>query len=160
MNKRCNKGMTMIEILVAFVMLTLVMVILYSSIKFASNLLREATDVDRKNSYFERAVAEKFKDEDGYKLGSWISNCKMKYNKGKLDEKYIRRFAEYGISLEPKQSRWNEYLEEVREYFILHNTRRIPKGYRGESGIDLNGWISDQRRYYRKGREWPLPFLH
>ncbi len=70
MNKRCNKGMTMIEILVAFVMLTLVMVILYSSIKFASNLLREATDVDRKNSYFERAVAEKFKDEDGYKLGS------------------------------------------------------------------------------------------
>ena len=70
MNKRCNKGMTMIEILVAFVMLTLEMVILYSSIKFASNLLREATDVDRKNSYFERAVAEKFKDEDGYKLGS------------------------------------------------------------------------------------------
>ena len=69
MKRKCNKGMTMIEILVAFVMLTLVMVILYSSIKFASNLLKEATDVDRKNSYFERAVAEKFKDENGYKLG-------------------------------------------------------------------------------------------
>lgn len=75
MNNKCNKGMTMIEILVAFVMLTLVMVILYSSIKFASNLLKEATDVDRRNGAFERAVVEKF--YNGYKLGT---GDKIKYS--------------------------------------------------------------------------------
>lgn len=68
LNNKCNNGMTMIEILVAFVMLTLVMVILYSSIKFASNLLKEATDIDRRNAAFERAVVEKF--NNGYKLGA------------------------------------------------------------------------------------------
>lgn len=64
--KKCNKGMTMIEILVAFVMLTLVMVILYSSMKFASNLLRESTDLDNKNALFQKAVSESFKDASGY----------------------------------------------------------------------------------------------
>lgn len=62
--------MTMIEILVAFVMLTLVMVIMYSCMKFASNLLREATDIDRNNEMFEKVVADKFKDGTSYKLGS------------------------------------------------------------------------------------------
>lgn len=66
--KKCNKGMTMIEILVAFVMLTLVMVIMYSSMKFASNLLKEATDLDKKNALFEIAVAEEFKDNTGYDI--------------------------------------------------------------------------------------------
>ena len=68
--KKCNKGMTMIEILVAFVMLTLVMVIMYSSMKFASNLLREATDLDHGNALFQIAVADKFKDNTGYNIAT------------------------------------------------------------------------------------------
>ena len=58
----------MIEILVAFVMLTLVMVIMYSCMKFASNLLKESTDVDRNNALFQQAVAKEFQYETGYKL--------------------------------------------------------------------------------------------
>ncbi len=64
--EKCNKGMTMIEILVAFVMLTLVMVIMYSSMKFASNLLKESADLDRRNAQFQEAVANMFKDKSGY----------------------------------------------------------------------------------------------
>ena len=59
----------MVEILVAFVMLTIVMVIMYSSMQFASNLLREATDVDRNNELFQKKVAGEFKDDADYKLG-------------------------------------------------------------------------------------------
>lgn len=68
--KKCNKGMTMIEILVAFVMLTMVMLIMYGCMKFASNILKEATDIDRNNAEFQEAVAKEFVDETGYKLGT------------------------------------------------------------------------------------------
>ena len=68
MNSKCNRGMTMVEIMVAFVMLALVMGISYSSIRFASNLTKEATDVDRKNERFQSAVADYFRDEEHYKL--------------------------------------------------------------------------------------------
>ena len=72
--KRCNnKGMTMFEILVAFVMLTLVMLIMYGCMRFASNILRESADIDRDNALFQEAVAQTFKDENSYRLGTGAS---------------------------------------------------------------------------------------
>ena len=68
MKKKRNRGMTMVEIIVAFVMLTLVMGISYSSIRFASNLTKEAADVDRRNERFQSAVAEYYRNEDNYKI--------------------------------------------------------------------------------------------
>ena len=38
--------------------------------------------------------------DDGYKLGRWIANCKVKFRKGKLAEKYAVRFEKLGIRLE------------------------------------------------------------
>ena len=70
MKKKRNRGMTMVEIIVAFVMLTLVMGISYSSIRFASNLTKEAADVDRRNERFQSAVAEYYRNEDNYKKAS------------------------------------------------------------------------------------------
>lgn len=90
--------------------------------------------------------------DDGYKLGSWLSNCKTKYVKGKIEEQYLERFRTHGISLEPKESHWDEYYTEVVEYFTSNNVRKIPKDYRGKSGINLNGWLSDQKKYYKKGK--------
>ena len=62
--------MTMVEIIVAFVMLSLVMAILYSCIQFASNIMKTAVDVDRNNQDFESAVVAKFKKTGSYELGT------------------------------------------------------------------------------------------
>ena len=62
--------MTMVEIIVAFVMLALVMAILYSCIQFASNIMKTAVDVDRNNQDFESAVVAKFKKTGSYELGT------------------------------------------------------------------------------------------
>lgn len=70
MNGRKNCGMTMVEIIVAFVMLALVMAILYSCIQFASNLMKTAVDIDRGNEAFENAVVKKFKKQGAYELGT------------------------------------------------------------------------------------------
>ncbi|MCR5702083.1 MAG: type II secretion system GspH family protein [Lachnospiraceae bacterium] len=70
MKGKHNRGMTMVEILVAFVILVIVMSILYGCIRFASNLMMEATDTDRSNELFQKAVTDKFKDVSDYDLGS------------------------------------------------------------------------------------------
>lgn len=43
--------------------------------------------------------------DDGYKLGYWINNCKVKFRKGKLADKYAVRFEKFGIRLD--KERWN-----------------------------------------------------
>ncbi len=68
--KKINRGMTMIEIIIAFVLLVLVMGISYSSIRFASNLTKRAAEVDRNNQSFQSAVADYFRDDDNYNIGS------------------------------------------------------------------------------------------
>ncbi|MBR1751890.1 MAG: Helicase associated domain protein, partial [Ruminococcus sp.] len=55
--------------------------------------------------------------DDGYRLGSWIANCKSKYRKGKLPQKHIQHFEQLGISLE-KEDIWSERADEIEEYFI------------------------------------------
>ena len=54
----------------AFVVLTLVMAILYGCMQFASKLMMEATDIDRSNALYQKAVADKFDSPESYKLGT------------------------------------------------------------------------------------------
>lgn len=70
MNKKKNRGMTMVEILVAFVVLVLVMAILYGCMQFASKLMMEATDIDRSNALYQKAVSDMFSSPEDYKLGT------------------------------------------------------------------------------------------
>lgn len=68
MSGKHNRGMTMVEIVVAFVMLTLVMGIMYSCIQFASNLMKEAADIDRNNAVYQKNVADRYRS--GYAGGT------------------------------------------------------------------------------------------
>ena len=83
-NKKKNRGMTMVEIIVAFVMLTIVMAILYSCIQFASNLMKTAADIDRNNQQYVSAVGDKFKKNGCYELGT-VSNVTYRF-KGVNDD--------------------------------------------------------------------------
>ncbi len=65
---RGRDGMTMVEVTVAFVMLILVMVILYGSIKFSSNMVKEAIDLDRGQESFEKAVQTALTGDEPYEL--------------------------------------------------------------------------------------------
>ena len=88
--------------------------------------------------------------DDGYRLGSWLANCKSKYRKGKLPQKHIQHFEQLGISLE-KEDIWSERADEIEEYFIEHGVSYLPVGYIGRSGSNLWMWLEDQKKFYRKG---------
>ena len=87
---------------------------------------------------------------DGYKLGSWLANCKTKYRNGKLPQKHIRHFEKLGVQLE-KSDLWEERYQEMKAYLESNGIKYIPKGAVSESGFDLYSWAADQRRAYKKG---------
>ena len=88
--------------------------------------------------------------EDGYKLGRWVANCKMKYRKGKLPKKHTEHFEKLGVRLE-KSDAWEERYREAKNYLDDNNITYFPQGTLSESGYDLYSWVSDQRKADRNG---------
>lgn len=68
--KHNNNGMTMVEIVIAFSVLAVVMLVLYGSITFSGKLVMRASDIDRDNAAYESAVADEFSKEGAYELGT------------------------------------------------------------------------------------------
>lgn len=121
MKGKRNRGMTMVEILIAFVVLTLVMAILYSCIQFSSNLMKEAADVDRENAAFEEAVVNRFTADDAYNLGdSEVVTYSFKESGGSGDS-YDVQVHSVNLSFEGDQNGYTE----VAAGSTGHNVRGI-----------------------------------
>ena len=52
--------MTMTEVMVAFLLLTIIFAMLYHCIRFSSNMMMRAADLDREMADYEKAVADRF----------------------------------------------------------------------------------------------------
>ncbi len=55
-----SRGMAMTEVIIAFLILTIIFAIMYNSIRFASNMMMRAAEMDRQNTVFEEKAAAKF----------------------------------------------------------------------------------------------------
>ncbi|MCM1508408.1 MAG: Helicase associated domain protein [Ruminococcus flavefaciens] len=89
--------------------------------------------------------------EDGYRLGSWIVNCRTKYRAGKMPEEYSERLQKLGVTLE-KLDPWETHFEELKQFIEVHQTTTVPISYVTENGFKLNGWLADQRKRYKQGK--------
>ena len=100
-------------------------------------------------------VIHKYKTEDGYHLGNWITTQRRVYageQYGQLNEKRIEMLNQIGM-------RWNSQLDMSCERFffgckgLLHKKRnlRIPSAYITETGIRLGSWITNLRTYRKNG---------
>ena len=87
---------------------------------------------------------------DGYNLGAWVTNCRVRYKKGELSEEYITRFRQLKFPLDDAEQ-WNYRYEQVKEYFEGRGVTRLPEKYIGTDGCDLTFWLAKQRRAYPKG---------
>lgn len=88
--------------------------------------------------------------DDGYRLGNWISNCRVRYRRGELAKKYVERFRKLRFPLDAKDE-WEYRYEELKAYFEKNDTKRLPEKYTAYDGTDLSLWVSKQKRAYKKG---------
>ncbi|MCR5339307.1 MAG: hypothetical protein K6E75_12205 [Lachnospiraceae bacterium] len=54
-----RRGIAMTEVLISFLLLTIIFAILYNCVHFASNMMMRAADMDRENAVFEEEATKK-----------------------------------------------------------------------------------------------------
>jgi len=70
-----NRGVAMTEVVVSFLILTIILGLVYSCIRFSSNMLMKATDVDRENEEYQEKLSTMFTDTEGrldYDIGGTL----------------------------------------------------------------------------------------
>ena len=96
-------------------------------------------------------------DDNGIKLGIWLSNLKTirkgTRNNVRLTEEQIERLNELGMLWGSKlDKRWNDTFDELCAYKEKYKSFDIPVAYTTDTGISLGVWIRRQRDSYAKGK--------
>ena len=111
-------------------------------------------------------VPQKFKtkngyeiDENGYNLGFWIANQRVKYKNDTLFEDRMKKLEEIGMTFKNiNGDTWNKMRELAKKYYEHYGDLKIPRSFKtvngyevDEKGYTLGAWINTQRFSYKKG---------
>ncbi len=96
-------------------------------------------------------------DKNGYSLGGWIANLRVKYKKGRLSKKEISMLNNIGMIWQLSYS-WSDSYEMAKNFFLFNGHLNIDKTFRTYDGInyDKNGhklgeWLRNQSIDYHGG---------
>lgn len=93
---------------------------------------------------------------NGFNLGTWVSNQKSKYKKGKLTTEEAKRLE----SLDPAwtwdlmETLWQDFFSELREFANINGHTNVPYKVNGEKS-SLGEWVTGQRKFYVRGKMDP-----
>ena len=91
-------------------------------------------------------------EENGVNLGRWLSKQRHNQKKKRMNAEKEKQLEDLGVIWEPKLNQWEEKYELLEQFKIerghcnVSQSQKEDKKYRA-----LGKWLSDQRRYYRKG---------
>jgi len=89
--------------------------------------------------------------EDGYRLGSWVSQQRQRYKDDAVDRERIRRLESLpGWTWKPYTDIWEEGVSMLLRYAGREGHVAPPTTHK-ESGYRLGQWVGMQRRQYRGG---------
>ena len=112
--------------------------------------------LQRLQAYVEReghaSVPQRYKDETGFKLGSWVANRRTNFRKGDLSPERIKALEDVPGWV------WNQFeegfkigLQRLQAYVEREGHAKVPHIYKDETGFKLGSWISSRRTEFRKG---------
>lgn len=96
-------------------------------------------------------VPGKYIDENGFKLGVWITNQRSLKRSGKLSAERIDRLNNIGFIWNPTEEKWRRNYECAKEYYLEYGTLNVPKSYIASGGLKLNEWLRAQKRGLKNG---------
>ncbi|MCD7812946.1 MAG: Helicase associated domain protein [Lachnospiraceae bacterium] len=91
---------------------------------------------------------------DGVWIGKWLITQKKALEEGKLSQKQAEQLSELPLDgMASASAHWNEMYRDAKEYSVNRGSiAKVPRGYRGRSGGNLNVWVLNQRRTRRAGK--------
>jgi superfamily II DNA or RNA helicase len=111
---------------------------------------------ERLQSYVQReghsSVPYSYRDRDGFKLGTWVSDQRGVRNQGTLSgERANRLEALPGWSWDAREAAWEEGFAHLQSYAEREGHTQVLQFYRDRDGFRLGGWVSRQRDVRNKG---------
>ena len=88
-------------------------------------------------------VPQRFKTEDGYRLGSWAQN--QRDGRNALSPERRRRLDELGFVRDPLKQQWEEGYGQLVDYKQREGHCQVPQSFRTADGYRLGIWVSVQR---------------
>jgi len=97
-------------------------------------------------------VPQSYESDEGVKLGSWVSESRKAYSKGKLSEERAKRLEELGFVWDTKGIAWEANFGLLAQYLSEKGDCLVPSSYKTVEGTKLGLWVSNLRRAYSKGQ--------
>lgn len=98
-------------------------------------------------------VPETFTSRTGYRLGTWLLNCRQRYRAGTLTPDRIAQLEEIrGWTWHPFEEKFDRGLGTLRAFVSREHHARVPTSYVSAGGYNLGSWIRTNRSEYRIGK--------
>jgi superfamily II DNA or RNA helicase len=93
-----------------------------------------------------------FIDADGFRLGSWVVEQRVKHGNGTLGgDRDARLEALPGWTWNARDMAWDRSLSSLSAFVAERGSARVPRGFVDSLGFDLGNWVIFQRALYRRG---------
>ena len=97
------------------------------------------------NTHGGQMPLQKYVDDQGLKLGYWLSNQRVKYRRGELESEYERLLRKLGVELDnAKEKSWQTGFQHMLDYYRNNKTAYVPVAYKAEDGFALGEWLRTQ----------------
>ena len=94
-------------------------------------------------------IKARYVTEDGWALGKWVSNLRIKVKKYGLEqtltEEQQSQLEALGMIWDKSKENWERYFEAAETYYRANGNLDVPVKYITEDGIPLGRWLSNLR---------------
>lgn len=94
-------------------------------------------------------IKARYVTEDGWALGKWVSNLRIKVKKYGLEqtltEEQQSQLEALGMIWDKSKENWERYFEAAETYYRENGNLDVPVKYTTEDGIPLGRWLSNLR---------------
>ena len=92
-------------------------------------------------------VMARYVTENGFRLGRWVCNLRMKVKNKGLDQALTKEQQEelekLGMIWDRNGEKWEEYFREAQGYYLEHGDLEVPVKYVTENGVPLGRWLAE-----------------
>jgi len=90
-------------------------------------------------------------EENGVRLGMWLTKQRHAFKRGKLNESYQRRLEAIGIRWDPYGDSWEHYFALLERYNEREGHCNV-QWVHEENGVRLGNWLTKQRQAFKRGK--------
>lgn len=108
--------------------------------------------LDYVNEYGDALIPQSYKAADGYRLGAWVGQQRLKYGKNTLEADRVHRLEKVrGWLWTTVVDKWPEGFSRLQAYVERNGDALVPQSYVDDEGYRLGNWVGTQRAFHRKG---------